>query len=184
MDPDNCALNTDGSLKNAEEIEWDHSPTQPNKILPPIGISASKPTAPIFQFGNQLGPEHFVTTKRKWEEAALTKVNDREGTHGSKGKGSTTAMARLKPKPVKLTAVGCLKASSIFCTNQPSSPSVTTVFSAANSDNEEADVRAQKKCKKGDGSADVLTVFKYVDPDNIGAGYECEICVWVSPIGF
>ena len=64
MDPDNCALNTDGSLKNAEEIEWDHSPTQPNKILPPIGISASKPTALIFQFGNQLGPEHFVTTKR------------------------------------------------------------------------------------------------------------------------
>jgi len=114
MDPDNCALNTDGSLKNAEEIEWDHSPTQPNKTLPPIGISTSKPTAPIFQFGNQLGPEHFATTKQTREEA---KANDRERTHGSKGKGSTTMMAQLKPKPVKSTAVGHLKASSILRTN-------------------------------------------------------------------
>ena len=78
---------------------------------------------------------------------------------------------------MKSTAVGHLKPSSIFCTNQSSSHSVTTVSSAANSDNEEADVRAKKKRKQGDGSADVLTVFKYVDPDNIGEGYECEICM-------
>jgi hypothetical protein len=175
MDPDNCALNTDGSLKNAEEIEWDHSPTQPSKTLPPIGISTSKPTAPIFQFGNQLGPEHFATTKRTQEEA---KASDHERTHGgSKGKGSTTTTVQLKPKPVKSTAVGHLKASSILCTNQSSSHSVTTVSSAANSDDEEADVQAKKKRKRGDRSADVLTVFKYVDPDNIGEGYECEICM-------
>ena len=65
MDPDNPALNADGSLKNAEEIEWDHSPTQPNRILPPIKPSVSKPTVPIFQFGNQLGSEHFGGSKRK-----------------------------------------------------------------------------------------------------------------------
>ena len=182
MDPDNCALNSDGSLKNAEEIEWDYSPTQPKKILPPIGISDSestfKPIAPIFQFGNQLGPEHFATTKRTREVAALTKANDRGRTHGLKGKGSTTTMVQppAKPKPVKSTVVGRLLANSILHANQSSSHSVVTVSSAANSDNEEVDVQAKKKRKKGDGSADVLTVFKYVDPDNIGEGYECEIC--------
>ena len=59
MDPDNPALNANGSLKNADEMEWDHSPTQPNRILPPVQASVSKPMVPIFQFGNQLGPEHF-----------------------------------------------------------------------------------------------------------------------------
>ena len=56
MDPDNPTLNANGSLKNADEMEWDHSPTQPNRILPPVRASVFKPTAPIFQFGNQLGP--------------------------------------------------------------------------------------------------------------------------------
>src|SRR5882724_12188808 len=100
-------------------------------------------------------------------------ANYRERTHGLKGKGSTTMMAKLKPKPVKSTAVGRLKASSILHTNRSSSHSVTTVSSAANSDEEEADVQAKKKRKRGDRSADILTVFKYVDPDNIGEGYEC-----------
>jgi len=54
---------------------------------------------------------------------------------------------------------------------------VTTVSSAANSDDEEADVQAKKRHKRGNRSADILTVFKYVDPDNIGEGYECEICM-------
>jgi hypothetical protein len=65
MDPDNPTLNVDGSLKNAEEIEWDDSPTQPNRILPPIRPPVSKPMVPIFQFSNQLGPEHFGGSKRK-----------------------------------------------------------------------------------------------------------------------
>ena len=95
MDPDNCALNTDSSPKMQKRLNR-ITLTQPNKILPPIGISASKHKAPIFQFGNQLGPEHFSATKWMWEEAAFTKVNDCERTHGSKRKGSTTMMAQLK----------------------------------------------------------------------------------------
>ena len=86
-------------------------------------------------------------------------------------------MAQMKPKPAKSTAGGHLKASSILHTNQSSSHSMTTISNAANSDDDEADVRAKKQCKKGNGSADVLMVFNYIDPNNIGEGYECEFCL-------
>ena len=33
-----------------------------------------------------------------------------------------------------------------------------------------------KKCKKGDGTADILTVFRIADPKAASKGYICEIC--------
>jgi len=86
-------------------------------------------------------------------------------------------MAQLKLKPAKTTAVGHIKASSILCTNQSSSHSMTTISIAANSDNNKADVQAKKRRKKGNGSAEVLMVFNHINPDNNGEGYECDICM-------
>jgi prophage DNA circulation protein len=181
MDPDNPTLNADGSLKNADEIEWDHSPTQQNRILPPIRPSVSKPTAPIFQSGNQLGPEHFGGSKRKQNEpASMTKTTTSKSTesaHGSKGKDGTTTKAIKKTKAVKPVAINRLKASSTLRTNQSSSLFATAASTVADSDDEDADKPIRKKRRRGDGSADVLTVFELVDPDDAGEGYECQICV-------
>ena len=47
----------------------------------------------------------------------------------------------------------------------------------ADVDDEDADTHTRKKHRRGDGSADVLTVFKLIDPDDVGEGYECLICV-------
>ena len=85
MDPDNLTLNADGSLKNAEEIQGDYSPTQPNRFLPP---AVSKPMAPIFQFHNQLGPEHFSGLKRKLNEpVSVTKTKTSKSTESTHVKG-------------------------------------------------------------------------------------------------
>ena len=91
--------------------------------------------------------------------------------------------AKNKMKAVKLVAIDRLKASSTLCTNpgQPS-PLFATAASeliVANSDDEDGDAPTsiRKKRRKGDGSADVLTVFMPVDPDDVGEGFECQICV-------
>jgi hypothetical protein len=91
MDPDNPALNADGSLKNAEDMEREYSPTQPSRILPfpepsdtIVNAAKLKPMAPIFQFGTQLGPEHFSTPKPlKWKHAGVASIV--ESARSSKG---------------------------------------------------------------------------------------------------
>jgi len=35
---------------------------------------------------------------------------------------------------------------------------------------------SKKKCKKGSGAADILTVFKFVDADDPSQGYICKPC--------
>jgi len=177
MDPDNPALNADGSLKNAEEIQWDYSPTQPNRFLLP---SVSKPTAPIFQFHNQLGPEHFSGLKRKLNEpVSVTKTMTSKSTEStcSKGKEGTIMKAKKNMNAVKLATVNHIKASSTPHTNQSSSPSVMAASNVAELDDKDADIHIKNKCKRGDGPADVLTMFELIDPDNVGAGYECQICM-------
>jgi len=51
------------------------------------------------------------------------------------------------------------------------------MLSVANSDNKDADILINKRCRRGDGSTDVRTVFKLIDPDDNGEGYECQICM-------
>ena len=41
MDPDSCALNADGTLKDARDIEWDYSPTQ-NRVSTKVLIAACR----------------------------------------------------------------------------------------------------------------------------------------------
>jgi hypothetical protein len=191
MDPDNPALNADGSLKNAEDIEWEYSPTQPSRILPSpepsgaiVNAAKLKPMAPIFQFGTQLGPEHFATPKPlKRKHAGVASIV--ESAHGSKGpemwKEKTHAMTMSKVAAPKSTkAVNCLKSNNTFLHGNrslASSPSATAASSLADSGDDEAETQTKKKRKWGDGPVDVLTVFKQVEGDDIGGGYECKICM-------
>ena len=100
-----------------------------------------------------------------------------ESADGLKGKEGTITKAKKKTKAVKLVAIDCLKASSALRTNQSSSPFAMAALTVADFDDEDMDTPIKKKCRRGDGSADVLTVFELVDPDDSGEGYECQICV-------
>ena len=44
MADNSCALNPDGSLKDASEIDWAHSPTSEQATLPPITQKKRKPS--------------------------------------------------------------------------------------------------------------------------------------------
>jgi len=62
IDLDTPALNADGTLKEAAEIEWDHSPTQAQKSFP-SKVPASPTRKPSrtggFTFKSQLTPANF-----------------------------------------------------------------------------------------------------------------------------
>jgi hypothetical protein len=57
-------------------------------------------------------------------------------------------------------------------TTQSSSRSVAAT---EKSDDEEGSEK--KRCKKGDGGADVLTVFEVIDPEDPTAGHRCKGCM-------
>ena len=99
-----------------------------------------------------------------------------ESTHSSKEKESTTMRATKTMKAVKLATIDHLKASA-FHPNQSSSPTAMAALSVADSDDKDADILIKKKCRRGDGSTDVLTVFEHVNPDDNGEGYEFQICM-------
>ena len=82
MDPDNPALNADGSLKNADEIEWHHSPTQPNRILLPIKPSARPPSASVSKPTYRKERRHYLmqidarrmAEKKRWIDDSVVEV--------------------------------------------------------------------------------------------------------------
>src|SRR3984957_12386789 len=147
MDFGSPALNADGSLKDSSEIEWDHSPSHAEAILPAHAPSSPSPQGAIFQFQEPLGPGN-INANGKWklqEARALssTKTVPKPPNHQN-GKPGTD------PKAKKTTAIDRVKSnlglSNSVMTTQSSSRSVA----ATEKSNDEEGLE-KKCCKKGDG---------------------------------
>jgi hypothetical protein len=165
---DEPALDSDGSLKDAKDMAWDHSPTQ--EAPPPAEVPSSPTPAPhkkktIFTFTMKpnLTPANFTNPKRKADSlktaSASTGVN--QSTTGSicqNRKDGTVPMAKLKA-PAKKAMIDRI------CTD--------TELHEAKDDG--SDVELPKRCKRGDGAADILTVFRAANTEDGAEGHVCEI---------
>lgn len=184
MDPDSCALNADGTLKDARDIEWDYSPTQ-NRVSIPQTVPPS-PTVPLwssFTFGTQLTPASFGTAQKRKnpsEDPDNSKSATRPATNSifkskpsarQNGKGDAGG-PKVKSNTSKPAAVERVKA-------LQSQNSASNQSESDGDDDDEDNRPKKKKRKKGDGAADILTVFKPVNPDDVAEGYECQVCMWV-----
>jgi hypothetical protein len=167
---DEPALNSDGSLKDAKDMEWDHSPTQ--EALPPAEVPSSPTPAPhkktIFTFTMKpnLTPANFTNPKRKADSlrtpSATTGVNQSTtGRIRENRKDGTVPKAKPKPKaPAKKVAIDRIH--------------TDTELHKAKDDG--SDVELPKRCKRGDRAADILTVFRAADTEDGTEGHVCEIC--------
>ena len=138
MDPDNPALNADGSYKDAAKLEWDHSPTKPS-----------------------------LTMKQK------RAISNPSKPTGIKGKHSIAKVPKKRAKPVDGIKALHVESSTSISTRSTS----TDTDNHNNSDNYNGVEHTKKKCKKCDCSADVFTIFNWVNPDDITKGYQCKLCM-------
>ncbi|KAG1799891.1 uncharacterized protein HD556DRAFT_1439558 [Suillus plorans] len=177
---DQCALNVDASLKEACNIQWVHSLTQNTASLPPVDSPSLSPTLPnestTFTFSTQLTPATFGNTQKHKADNAKSTI--------SKSKGSSTCQNRkdapipkvTKPsKPAPIERVKALQFQGLAS---------NTSTAGEESDDEEDEPTQNKRHKKGDGAADILTMFKPVDSHNLVEGYVCQVCKQQSIFSF
>lgn len=176
------ALNPDGSLKDASEIKFIHSPSHENITLPTA--TASPPIANAFSFMQPMGPQHAASLlgkKRPLLDNDAASSGNVTKQHAStiskeswKRNNETSGTAKAKPK--KPAAIDWLLSHSSI-NSAPSSWS-TSVAASELSNEGGNDSGCEKKChRKTDGPADVLTIFELVDPDDPDEGYRCSGCV-------
>jgi hypothetical protein len=112
-----------------------------------------------------LTPANFTDPKRKADSmttAASNGVNpSTTGAICQNRKDGTVPKAKVKLKPAKKAAIDRI------CTD--------TELHEANG-NIEVFQQTKKKRKKGDGAADILTVFRLANPKDASEGYICEVC--------
>jgi hypothetical protein len=166
----------DGSLKDPRDIEWEYSPTQKNSAVPLAAPPPPSPAVPgprsAFAFGAQLTPASFApaalkhnvdsdhSTKPRTKSKAISKRAHQNGKNVPNAKVT-------QPPPVAFDRVKAVQAQSMALSD-----------AGGETDNgDDGDEPKKKKCKKGDGAADIMTVFKPVDANDLSQGFECEICV-------
>ncbi|KAG1892837.1 uncharacterized protein F5891DRAFT_986394 [Suillus fuscotomentosus] len=177
---DQCAVDTDRTLKDPCDIEWEYSPTQKLCVIPLIAPSLPSPAVPgprsSITFGAQLTPasfapalKHQADTNNSTKSAICTKSKAISKTSLSarqNEKDAPNAKVAQPPKPVAFDHVKAMQAQSVALSD-----------AGGETDDNSDDEPREKKRKKGEGAADIMTVFKPVDADDLSQGYECEICV-------
>ena len=147
---DGPAHRADGTLKDASEMEWDHSPSH-NEVLPPSNF-APAPIKPL----RFMPPLSFSNpTKRKQPPS--------EG-HTQARVNNAAKQTAKKPK-----AIDCVNALNGASTEMPTSRPLPESMQP-------------KKRRKGDGAADVLTVFNIISADDEEEKnqYDCTQCMSVG----
>lgn len=170
------ALNPDGSLKDAADMEWDESPTQPGPLTlklparprPNSPTPSWKTTSALALKFASLAPADFTNPLKRKANPAPAETSESKHVDPALPKGQAGANPKSKkaPKPPAITRV---KPNELHRT--ASSTSVDD-----NTDDTTSEP-SKKKRKRGDGAADILTVFKLVDVDDPSQGYICEPCV-------
>ncbi|KAG2047479.1 hypothetical protein BDR06DRAFT_976714 [Suillus hirtellus] len=177
---DQCAVNTDGTLKDPCDIEWEYSPTQKLSVIPLVAPPSPSPAVPgprsAITFGAQLTPasfapalKHQADTNNSTKSAIHTKSKAISKTSSSvcqNGKDASNAKVTQPPKPVAFDYVKAMQGQSVASSDA----------GGETDDNGDGEPR-KKKCKKGKGATDIMTVFRTVDANDLSQGYECEICV-------
>jgi hypothetical protein len=178
MDQDQCALNADGTLKDASEIEWDHSPSHTATGLIPTAPASPSPQTGGFRFTQPMNPTNaFQLMNKSHGKSALkastagTSTSTKQpGTNNSKRKDTTGQKAQTK-KPTAFDRV--LGANSVSSSGSVSVASSEKTTSGGTADDEPE----KKRRRKGESTADALTIFEPVDPEDPSEGYRCTGCV-------
>lgn len=163
---DQCTLNSDGTLKDASEIVFDHSPTQATSALPlvtPPSPTVSKPAGARLIFKPYVPPA-IASSQKANPTQSLAPVTVKISTQKAK------KAAMRKTKPTKSVPLDRIRADNGLHTMSVS----TDTTPAASDDNNEG---LKRKRKKGGSSRDILTIFSRVDDDNVLKGYQCNICM-------
>lgn len=177
MDQDQCTLNADGTLKDASEIEWDHSPSHTATGLIPTAPVSPSPQAGGFRFTQPMNPMNAFQLMNKSHGKSAPKASSagaststkQPGTNSSKRKDTTGQKAQTK-KPTAFDWV--LGANSIS-----SSGSVSVASSESEKTTSTDDEPEKKRHRKGESTADALMIFEPVDPEDPSEGYWCTGCV-------
>ncbi|KAG1866727.1 hypothetical protein F4604DRAFT_1682795 [Suillus subluteus] len=170
---DQCAVNADRTLKDPCNIEWEYSPTQKLSAIPLIAPPSPSPAVPgprsAITFGTQLTPASFAPVLKHKADSnnSRTKSKAISKTSSARQHGKDAPNAKVT-QPPKLAAFDCIKA--------VQAQSVASSDAGGETDDNNNDDEPRKK-KRKDGAADIMTVFKPVDADDLSQGYECEICV-------
>jgi len=157
------ALNPNGSLKNAEEMEWVQSPTSkptPLTLKIPARHRPSSPT-PLKIISST--PAVFTNPrKRKADNSAPAATSDPTPTALTrlKGQAGTNAKSKVTKPPV----IARVKQDGLHCTGSSTSVKDETADDTASE-------LVKKKHKRGDGATDILTIFKLVDDEDPSQGY-------------
>jgi len=174
------ALNSDGTLKDAADMEWDYSPTQPSLTIKlparamPSSPTPSRPSCAIaasafkiisstpadFTNPRKHKAVNYVPGQAKDVGPALTCSNEPDGTNTKAKKASV---------PAAITRV--LQNGSKLLRDESS-----TSIEDDNGDDTTSEP-SKKRHKRGSGAADILTIFKLVDANDPSQGYICMPCV-------
>ena len=174
MDQDQCALNADGTLKDASEIEWDHSPSHTATGLIPIVPVLPSPQTGGFRFTQPMNPTNAFQLMNKSHGKSALKASSagssikQPGTNCSNRKDATGQKAQMK-KPTTFDQV--------LGANSTSSSSESIALSQKTTSGIDSD-ESEKKCRrKGESTADALTIFEPVNPEDPLEGYQCTGCM-------
>lgn len=171
------ALNADGTYKEANEMEWDDDKSPPQTPLSslPSGNASSGST---FTFRQQLGPEDYMDTSgtsgTNTNTSGAGKAS-RKGKERATDTASTAASSSRKKKPAAIERV---RSRSSLASEQAGSISSPAPTSDAGEDDDE-ESQPQKKRRRGDGYADVRTIFSPVDSNDLKKGWRCNQCTYV-----
>lgn len=184
---DTPALNPDGSLKDAAEMEWDYSPTQPSFTTRPVASPPSPSPATSSNFIiSSLTPADFTipTRKHKGNTSIIADSETSESQVANPGPPTQTSHLNRQAgtgtkakKTLKPTAITRVKKKDCPSHQTSISESMSTPVSVEDSDEHGDTGPSKKKRKRGNGAADILTVFKLVDADDPSQGYICEPCM-------
>lgn len=192
---DSCALNPDGSLKEATEIEWAHSPSQEEAGIPrtdpasPSPVSRQRGTASLRQIRHNDGfiecvPETVPSDKKRHNDSLVP-----TGTAQKRRKTSTQGKSRKKPE-TKQTAIERRlppKASQASVSNaEPPSTTSSMPIELNDSDSDTTEPNMAEPLTKGkknrrDAIKDCLQVFKSAGErasDGVQL-WECSVCLYV-----
>lgn len=179
---DQCALNADGTLKDALEIEWDHSPSHTATGLIPTAPASPSPQAGGFCFTQPMNPTNAFQLMNKSHgksapkaSSAGTSTNTKQpGTNSSKRKDTSGQKAQTKKPTAFDRVLGANSVSSSGSVSVASSESEKTTSGPGGIADDEPE---KKHHRKGESTADALTIFEPVDPEDPSEGYWCTGCV-------
>jgi hypothetical protein len=195
---DTPALNSDGTLKDAADMEWDYSPTQTPASLTIKLPARPVPSSPTLSraIATSSGSLKIISSTpadfqvpNSWKRKAANSVPAETSNHAGSVSACTHEQTQTRARTVAIASSSSKKISALAAITRVrqntngllrEASSTVTVTSIDDGDANTDDMMsepAKKKRRRGGGAADILTVFKPLDADDLSQGYICEPCM-------